>query len=124
MPFGSPECSSPMLIELENTRAYRPIFDYLTDALDTQQLTVDTYIDWVYGLFATALLNLLEPSPQGNEHSPQSANHMPSHVSMLSGKASQQVSLCYLTLKLPVMLYSQLFTTSKCSGTSICLPSG
>jgi hypothetical protein len=34
MPFGSPECPSPMLIELENTRAYRPIFDYLTDALD------------------------------------------------------------------------------------------
>src|SRR5947208_4978 len=33
MPFESPECSSPMLIELENTRAYRPIFDYLTDAL-------------------------------------------------------------------------------------------
>ena len=23
-----------MLIELENTRAYRPIFDYLTDALE------------------------------------------------------------------------------------------
>jgi len=96
----------------------------VVELLDTQQLTVDTYIDWVYGLFATALLNLLEPSPQGNEHSPQSANHMPSHVSMLSGKAGQQVSLCYLTLKLPVMLYSQLFTTSKCSGTSICLPSG
>src|SRR6266516_506790 len=37
MPFGSPECSSPMLIELENTRAYRPIFDYLTDALETIQ---------------------------------------------------------------------------------------
>jgi len=33
-----------MLIELENTRAYRPIFDYLTDALEER---LKQQVQWV-----------------------------------------------------------------------------
>jgi len=41
------ECSSPTLIELENTRAYQSFFDYLTDALVVSNpVDVMTYVTW------------------------------------------------------------------------------